>query len=278
MSELASVETPAVIPQTEGQATEAVKPEPVKPAERESSRFALLAKQERLLVQKKKEIKQQEEQFNQKYNDYQSYEAAKKEARLNPIKALEMLGVSYEDITNFVINGNKPTPELEIKSLREQMEADKKAREEDKKAMLEQEKLKAEQESQKVIEEFNIELKNYITSNSEQYEQIVASGYEDEVCNFVQEYFSKNQKVLSNKEACDMVEEYLVEQSFKLASTKKLSARLKPQVPQEELATQQSSQARTLSNGLTANAGTSMLPAKTEADRMKRAMAALEKR
>lgn len=252
----------------------AVKPvSPVKEAPKPpgGDRFAALAKKERALQKQMAEIKQAQVKMSE-------WEKARSEATTNPIKALEMLGLSYEQITQFMLNGQKPTPELEIQAVKKQLQDMKQEQESKAKAELEASQSKAKAEYQRTLSEFNQEVGEFVKANAGEYELTAMYQGEAIISATIEQHFANTKKILSIKEAADLVEKYFEEQVSAAQKTKKFQAKQTPKEekpqPKRESVSKQSTP--TISNELTSSAP-SLLPAKTEQDRLTRAMAALER-
>ena len=312
------------------------------------SKFAALAKKERLVVQKAQELKAAEAalkaedaklkewkslqdkeistereklQSNPEMKEFQEFKALKK---MSALDAFKKLGFSYEQLTEQLLNEGKPTPEQliesktasfqeELKALRAEREAEKrdaqKAREakeleaakkaEDEAAAqakaLEDEEAKITAEHAETISNFRKEIKNFLTSNSDEYELTNLNEANEVVFATIERHFDESQeadakergvpkeqgngKVLSIKEASDAVEHFLETQVQKNLATKKLQAKVSPQVPKEDTPVKQNTDSvkstKTITNDMTSSSVSS--PAQSEKERWKRAVAALNK-
>lgn len=247
------------------------------PKEQESKRFALLAKKEKVLYSKSQEIKQREENLNQKLNAVENFEKFKRQVKDNPMLALEELGVTYNQITDYVLQGKMPNKtEFEITELREEINALRREREDRDKKEEASRKSAAQVNVKETIDAFHQEIGDYISSHTDKYE--LASIYKQQAVNLayqkVEDHFIKTKRVLSHEEALGLVEAEMEKEAERVMSAKKFQARVQPQPLKEERKPQPGSQ-QTLSNQMTSSAP-SFLPAKTEHDRMKRAFAALK--
>lgn len=237
-----------------------------------ADRFAALAKKERAIQKQLAEVKAAQAKI-------QAYDRDRASAKQNPIKALEAMGLSYEEITNFILNGQKPTPELELKAVRDEVEALKK-QDLDRQARAKQlAKERAEREYQETLNEFKEEVGSFLDENKDSYELTTMYNGNEIIEATIEQHFKSTGKLMSIKEAAELVEAYFEEQVKAATKTKKFqktdqsSEKVKDQV-KKEMGTKQASP--TLSNNITSSAP-SLLPAKTEADRLQRAMAALAK-
>lgn len=256
--------------------TEEKKPE-VK--EQESKRFAILAKKEKAIQTKVLEVKQKEESINQRLGAIENFEKFKREVKNNPMLALEELGITYNQLTEYVLQGKMPNKaELEYAELRQELASIKQEREDERKKATEDSKKANEVNVQQTISEFQVEIGDYIKKNAEKYELITQYDTANLVFQTIEKQFAEEKRLLTIEEASDLVEKYLEEQVEKAISTKKFKARVQPQSPKEDVKQKPSSQQQSaqLTNQMTSSAP-SFLPAKTDQDRINRALAALSK-
>lgn len=245
-------------------APEEKKPEAAK-APPGADRFAALAKKERAIQQQATALKEREAKLA-------DFESIKQKATSNPLEALKILGISYEQITEFILNGQKPTPDLQVSAVKQEIDALRKERELEKEAA----KKAQEEEHSRTMEQFRAEVGNFIKTNAEQYELTALYNGESIVEATIEQHFAATQKVLSIKEAADLVEAYFEDQVKAASQAKKFQAKQEPKAPGQPAKEMERTKAPTLNNGMTSSAP-SLLPAKTEADRVQRALAALEK-
>jgi hypothetical protein len=252
-----------------------------------SPKFAALAKRETQLVKRDKELKAREAALQEKESKLGSWEQReaerKKEVEQNPLKALEYWGLTYKDLTEFVLNGETPTPDSQVKVLETRLSEFEKKAEEQRKAEDEAKKKADESEHEETITQFRKSCETFVTENAETYELINLYGGTPVVLATIEQYFQSTHdpdagkvgKVLSFKEACELVEKYYEDEAKKLERTKKF-AKASPE-PKQDPTQDPPAPSRTLNNNMSSSAP-SLLPAKTENDRMARALAALDKR
>lgn len=264
---------------------EAQAPEQTAPQERPSERFAFLAKKEQGIVRQRHELKSQmqalEAQKAEVERMRQEVEAAKSRKssyKQNPLALLDDYGMTYKELTDYILNNNTVTPESQIKALNEKIEQVEAQR----RADLEAAQKRAEEEraarESNVIQEFKSEINRFIQTKSDTYELTALYDSADLVYDTVEAYYEKTNKVLSIPEACDLVEKYLESQVEKSLKTKKLSAKLprSDEPAPVERPTQASSPRRTLTNTEYTSSTPSFVSPKVESDRMARALAALD--
>lgn len=258
-------QTPPVVPE---------KPQVARAAVNE--RFEALIRKEKEFVRRQQETKSKEQELLDKEAKIREFEAMKEKARLNPMAVLKSLGLTYEQLTDFVLNDQKPTPADEVSVLKEEMSAWRRQMEEEKEQQLKARELEQQKNYEKAIEDFKASVNDFCSQNSDEYELINLHGGQELVYATIEEHFTKTQKILSTKEAADLVEKYLEDQVAKTLETKKFKSRLTPPAAVAETTDQKSPETpKTLTNHMNSIATPSMLPAKTESDRMARALAAL---
>jgi DNA-binding transcriptional MerR regulator len=261
-------------------------PEPA-PEKPRADRFALLARKEQDLLRKQQAVKQQQQILAQQAEQLRAFEQAKKQALLNPLDALKQLGLTYEQITEFVLNDNKPTPNAEVMSVRQELEEFKRAQREEQQRLLEEQREMQTQEQQAIIETFREEVGEYVSQHAETYELTNLYGGASLVSDVIEEHYNEQRrrgvgapKLLTIPEAAKLVEEHYEELARKAQQTKKFA------VTQQKVASTQAQATTaaprigpTLSNDLSANvaAGVPKSP-RSDADRIAAALARLEGR
>lgn len=272
-----------------------------------SGKLEILIKREQQALARERQAKEREASLEAKLKAIEEREGKINEfetKRKNPKEALSLLGLTYDEITQAQLNDGELPPQVEIKKLREEIEAYKTAqaqeKDHEKERALSEAKTQAEAQEKKAIESFRSDINQYLTDNSARYELIQYDNNQDLVFDIIDEHYNRTQahaqkrfdlgeitedlvvgKVMSIKEAADKVEEYL-EQKYSKAKelskiktlwgaipkeTQKLLAKPeinKPQTPP-----------RTLTNQLSANAlaPKSQTKAMSDQERVQKAIA-----
>lgn len=243
-----------------------------------SPKLGLLARKEKAIVDKQRAIQQKEAEMNKRMAEWEAKEKAwadrEKRWKDSPEKALEEFGHTYQSLTERVLSGGELTAaDVEKRAMAKVKELEDRF-ENEKKSALEAEKARSEKEAQETIQQYREDLAAFVTSKSEEYKLCALFDKEAElIYDTVDTYFQQNNKILSHDEAAGLVEKYfrkLVEDANG-ALTPKQQAAAEAALDKEE----PKNQVKTISNGMSQTAP-SFLPAKTENDRMKRAMAALD--
>jgi hypothetical protein len=256
----------------------APEPAPEQPKERNSERFAALARKEAEVYRKQQAVRQQQAEIARQAEEVKAFRDLQRQAALNPLEALKALGLSYEQITEYMMNDNKPTPSLEVVSLRQELEEFKKQSQAERDAARKQAQELAAKEQQQIIEQFRGEVSEYVKQHSETYELTALYGADNLVYQVIEEAFNQSGKVLAIPEAAKMVEEHLEELAQQAQRTKKFAAKQSVTSPQASVAASAPKPGPTLSNSLSAVATGSPQRPRTEAERVAAALARLEGR
>jgi hypothetical protein len=156
-----------------------------------SKRFSALNRERKMVDQKAAEIKKKEAELQAKESQFKEWEEKQrsiKEAK-NPIAALQAFGYSYEDAAQYLLNDQKPTADLQIKSVEEKVqELQKKLEEKEKIALEHQQKLLEAQnheENKKAIGA----IKTHLEANPE-FDALVALGMEDDIFKRINDHYN----------------------------------------------------------------------------------------
>lgn len=261
------------------------KAEPEKPAEKpveekkvRASQFAALARQERALVAKKQELSQIQEQLRTEYQEVERFRALKEQAKLNPVEFLSTVGVSYDDLTQFLLQGKPP----EANVVQQRVEALEKARQAD----VERQKAQMQAEAKRVLEDHDANAVGFVKANADKYELTNLFNAQHEIPELIKLTYRRTfeqsrrdptvePRILSFEEAADLVEKHYEEQATKFSASKKFSARVAPpaQVNGADKRTEPAAEPRTLTNDLTVSAAGSVPPRTlTEDERIQNAL------
>lgn len=256
-----------------------VAPAPEKPKERSSDRFMALARKEAEVFRKAQAVRQQQAEIARQAEEIRAFEAAKKQALLNPLDALKQLGLTYEQITEYVLNDNKPTPNAEVMSVRQELEEFKRAQQEEQRRLIEDQRKMQTQEQQQIIEAFREDVKEYVDQHAETYELTTLYGGHNLVSDVIEEHFKQTGKLMTTPEAAKLVEEHYEDLARKAQATKKFAAtQQKVASPQEGSTAPAPKLGPTLSNNLTATVATNSQRPRSDEDRIRAALARLEGR
>lgn len=212
------------------------------------------------LTRREREILNREQSLKEKYGQLENYEKERSLLKSDPLAFLEKNGWKFNELADYVLNNNSPTPDKQVSELQrriEEMEAERKREIEDRQRREQEEK------NQRTVAQFKDNIKSTISSKSEQYELINHFGEYDTVYDVIENYYNQHQVVLDVEKAANEVEKYLEKQFEKAASTNKFKKRFNLSEPAssetagnnpELTARPQSFEPSTLTNEIASNA------------------------
>jgi len=235
-----------------------------------ASKFGHLARKEKDITNRMLALKKQEEDLKLKSSQYETDYIPKNKLLENPIQALTEMGLSYDKITELMLN-QPPGDSHEIMELRKELKALRAAQDEQK-STFEESQSRAYQQA---VKQISSEVVNLVENDSA-YDTIKETDSMDAVTEYIERVFNTEGKLLSVKEACDTVEEYLLQEALKMAGLKKVKEKLSPlekAVEEQKVAKKQAVRpTTTLTNQLAQTPSKSL----TAQDRRARAIALLE--
>lgn len=279
---VASLETPQAPPQ----AVPEQKVQGEAPAtgrdERISQRLESLIKREQAAVARESAAKEREKALATHIARVEEFEAAKSG---NSKKALELLGLNYDQLTESMLKDGEIPPSKLIQDLKAEIDELKSLRSTDKDQAEQEKKREAEAQEQKAIDGFKEQIGTYLKDNETRYELISFEGRHDLVFDVIDEHYKRTidpetgaGKVMKISEAADKVELWLEQKYSKAPKLNKIQTLWKA-VPTKVLENQADKQTpkptqppRTLTNNLSAAPANRTRPI-TDEDRVQRAIA-----
>jgi hypothetical protein len=193
-------------------------------AERLAAKFAEVARRNAMLRKQKAQVtaplKEKESEIEKMR---QELERLKKYEEVNdPMELLKLKGISYEDLITRNLDPESFDTKSELQKMREEFENYKKSVEEEKRTGLEKQK-------ESVKANYLEHLKSFAEKAGEKYEMISTFGAHQDVYDVIEETFNKTGKVITDEEACDLVEQFL-EQNYldRFAKINKLKSKIAP--------------------------------------------------
>lgn len=259
-------------------------PEVSKEKDAFAEKLELLSKKERTIWRERQRVEQMAKQLEAEKAEYEKFKGLKAKAKTNPMDYLSEAGLSYDELTQFVLNGGKPTEKDELQSLRDEFNRLREEQANEKKQAQEQQTQAQKQAEAQAIESFKEEIGEFIKSNEATYELSAQRDAVDDILTTINDSFviSMNEwnnngrvgqapKLMSIKDAADIVEEFYEKEVLRLAETSKLKAKLGigPKEDGQQSSAKQPS--KTLTNNMASTAA-SVIPAKNDHDRMRRAL------
>lgn len=200
-----------------------------------SKQFAQLARQEKALrakqmqqdqvfKQKEADLKAREDALASKDAQYQSGYLSKDSIKANPLLALTQANVSYDDLTQQILNQQALDPRVEatISELKAEIKALKDGEASNRKLAQENET----KQYDNAVNQIRVDVKRLVEKNPEEYETIAKTGSIEDVVDLIKETYKKDGVLLTNEEAAQEVENYLIEETVKLHNINKIKSRI----------------------------------------------------
>lgn len=216
------------------------------PATEEDKRFAAKFA---ALTRKEKEVRLKEKKLEARIRELESktktepapapQESLDIRLKRNPFETLKELGISYEVLTDMALNQGKPTAELQMQLMREEMDRKYQAKLDEVTNKLKEREEREEQEKQNMtLSQFKRSIADEIKNNTETYELLSVEGDNgiDAVIQVINDHYNETEEIMSTADALNVVEEQLLEEAKKrieLGKIKKLmgaSAEKTPEV------------------------------------------------
>lgn len=244
----AAAETVEAAPEAE------VAPEIKAAEEKFAAKFAALSRKEKALKQREAQITQQMAQIEARLKEFEgkdaelsTYKSLPDRIKRNPFEVLKEQGVTEQQLLEMLANDGKPTQEMIMSEYEKKVMSKV---EELEKKLADKEAKENEQKYEAALQQFQGQLTDFV-NKTEDYELIRANDAVDVVFQVIEEHHKETGNILSNKEACDAVENYLLEEAKKLVDRDKVKKLLQPEAKK---AVPAQGKSQTLSNAQAAQA------------------------
>jgi hypothetical protein len=200
-------------------------------ARKEKALRAKAIQQEQALKAKEAAILAKEEALKAKEVEYQSKYISKDKLTQDTLNALAEAGLTYDQITELMLTQN--SPERQAQSAYEKR-LDAKLQELENKQTQAAKSIEQQQTAayQQALAQIRAETKQLVTIDPN-FETIKETNSVSDVVELIERTFKQDGILLSVEDAARQVEDYLVEEAFKLTKLKKIQQRLTPAKPAE---------------------------------------------
>jgi len=281
---------------TEGQPAEGAQAAPAQTVDPSvSPKLGLVARKEAELLKKQRQWQAEKEAFEKEKAEILNRMKAREEEdslwEKDPLAALEKKGLSYQALTERQLAGGDIPPKELAKQFEQKLTNLQKQLEDKERAAKEAEEKKVQEEHERVITNYKNELKSYLAGKKDEHKLAALFDNEAElVYDTIDAYYQEHGKVLSNEEASSLVNKFYMdklEEGVKtlgwqlIKETGPKEGEPQGEEPAERFGFPQRTGPapkvpKTLTNSMQSSTVPSYLPAQTEDERIKRAMAALQ--
>lgn len=198
------------------------------PQERVERQILLLTKKEREVQRQFQTLKQQQQQLADAMKEIEEYRSIKQKAKTDPLAFNKHFGIEYKQLTDQILNDERPTPEMLIGTLKEEIEA---LKAEKSKEREEQDR----QQREQLVNTFKEGIKDYVQSNADKYELIQAFGAHDQIFSMIHNHWKETGgheggEYLPVSTVAEYLESQMEQEAKKLLSLKKLSPKMEAKV------------------------------------------------
>jgi len=212
--------------------------EEAQPQQPLSNQLAMLAKREKALRAKQMQqeaqikakedaIRAKEEALAAKERDYSNGYYSKDLVKQNPLKILADAGVTYDDLTQQILNQSQTNPYTEAQISKLEARINQLAQENEQ--FKQQSSSQQEQAMQTAMNQIKRDVRQLVAKDPA-FETIKATNSMDDVAELIKQTYERDGYVMSVEEAAQEVEEYLLEEAAKLMKLNKIQQRLQPKV------------------------------------------------
>lgn len=236
-AQTSAVEATRELPQQLGaeEASVAAETKPA-PADPLSPKFAALAREQKLLRQQQREIQEQRKAIEAERQTIEQSKQWKQRITQDPYGVMLEAGLTADQVAALMLQ--QPNPEEQKYSLLQQeLKQIKESQEQAK-----QEALRIQQQQYAdAVGQIRSDVESLVSAD-DTYETIKTMGATEAVVALIEETYHKDKRLMSIDEAAKEVEEYLVEEAYKIAQIKKIRAKFNPAPEQQDPLKQLSNQ------------------------------------
>lgn len=265
-----SVTAQATEPQKPPEQPAATPEVPAQKPDELSSKFATLAKKEKALRAQAQALKAKEDAMKAQEADYATKYIPKERLTKETLSVLNEMGISYDQLTNMILN-QPPQPDKVVLDLQREIS--------ELKNELKSHKTQTEESQTKAYDQAVNQIRNeakLLVDSDPTFETIKDTDNTEAIVELIKERYSSEGVVMTVQEAAKEVEEYLLDEAMKMAGLKKVKEKLalvKEEVPAGALKQQSTTQPqlKTLTNNIA-----QITKPLTNKDRRERAIAAFK--
>ncbi len=199
-----------------------------------STQLALLSRKEKAFRQQQQKAAQdlkaqqdalaaREAALSAKEKDYQSGYIPKDLVKQQTLKVLADAGVSYEDLTQQILNQSQTNPytESQISKLQQEIQALKAETE----AVRKQSTTQQEQAVEAAVKQIRTDVARLVKTDSS-FETVRATNSVNDVVDLIRKTYEEDGYIMDAADAAQEVEDYLIEEALKLTRIQKIQKRL----------------------------------------------------
>lgn len=202
--------------------------------DRISSKMEVLIKRERAAIEAEQRLKARQAEYQPKFDKLTEFEAA----RSTPLKALELLGLDYNQLSQTVLNdGNIPADVL-VNKLKGELEELKSSLSQKDQQTAEYQKQQAQNQLDQAVEGFKSQIISHIDQHKDKYELIKFEQADLKVYELIDKHYQETidpdtgiGEILDIEVAADKLEKQLEDKYSKAKDINKFKSLFQPESP-----------------------------------------------
>lgn len=217
-----------------------------------SPKFAALARKEKALraqaLAERSKLDSERKALEAERAELEKVRSWQSKLKDDPFSVLNEAGLSYEELTNRLLNQPGPQDQAlrDLQKKIQELEASQK-----------QTLTQAEEAQKRQYEDVKKQIRNEVSllvDGNDTFELIKSQGAEDAVVELIESVYQSEQRLMTAEEAANEVEEYLLDEAMKVAQLKKIQSKLSPpkveapEAEKQQTSTSKQPQSPTLSN------------------------------
>lgn len=209
------------------------------PKEKTGSALAKLAKEQKATREALDLLKAEKAALEKERLEVTAWRESKADFKRYPLKALEQLGLSIQDLNEAALAEGASTPNLEVKAVREEIAKIRQEQEERENRLANEQRKQIAAQEADVLRSFQAECSAFVDQHAETFELTAKLEQQHLVFQTIDEVYRQTAaqgkpRVLSIEEAAAEVERHLFEMADKAQQTKKFTARQSNTPPQKQ--------------------------------------------
>lgn len=238
-----------------------------KTSPQDAMRIAAAIRKEKILRQKEKELGEQKRQLEEREKSFEPWKQAAEVAKRNKLEALKLLGISYDDLTQQVLNNGELPPQVMAQQSAEEIV--KRELAQLRKEQADNEVKSQQQNYEQALKQIDYEVE-LSAGQGDKYPLVKESGAYHDVTEYIETEFHRTGKIIPVEAALEQVENQIAEGILHLAKIEKIKSQLLTEPKKEPTQAQPEQKITTLTHKGTVTPPSSRPT--TDAERRQRAI------
>lgn len=195
-----------------------------------SPKFAILARKEKAMREHARQLEAEKQALEGAKAEIEQAKSWKTRLLQDPLSVMQEAGLTYDQLTNFILNQPKPE-DMQFLKLQQELASQKVTQEQILNQIQQTEAQHVEQAKKLLRREIDL-----LVDDGDSFEAIRTHGElaKDAVMELIQQTLNEDGYLMNTEEAAKEIEEHLIEQAISLSRLKAVQSKLNPTPPVEE--------------------------------------------